>query len=175
MRERLGKIGPSALVRAACGGLLLLLLAVCGYAGASRTQSAQAVSVPVTQRTITGGELAAATAQQVREKLVADREAEIALLDSVIADASASMQTRDSALAQKAQIAGRMENEAQIEAALYAMGCAGTSAVCGAQTVTVITPEQNVGGEAEKTRLIGAVCAQTGLSAENVKIILIKK
>lgn len=165
----------SALTRGACCAMLLALLGVCGYMGASREESTQAVSVPITQKTLTQQEIAAASMEEIRGRLEEEREAEIALLDSVLADTSASVATKDSALSQKTQIAARMENEAQTVAALEMMGFRDVAAVCGAQTMTVITPAENVQEEIDRTRMIDAVVSQTGMSAESVKIILLKK
>lgn len=163
------------LMRTACSVMLLALLAVCGYMGASRGGDTQAVSVPLIQRTLTQQEITAYSMEEIRVRLAGEREAEIALLDSVLAEPSASSTTKNSALSQKTQIASRMENEAQTVAALEMMGFADVAAVCGAQTMTIMTPAQNVQKESDRARMIAAAAGQTGMGPESIKIILIKK
>ena len=165
----------SSLTRTACCAMLLTLLAVCGYMGASGTEAAQTVSVPVVRQTLSQEQVSASSLEEIRARLKAEREAELALLDSVLADPSATASTKDSALLQKTQIAARMESEAQAVATLEMMGFSDVAAVCGAQMMTIITPPEQVQQEQDRARMIDAVCTQTGMGAESVKIILTKK
>lgn len=165
----------SSLTRTACCAMLLTLLAVCGYMGASGPEAAQTVSVPVVRQTLAQEQIGASSMEEIRAQLKAEREAEIALLDSVLSDPSAAASTKDSALLQKTQIAARMESEAQAIATLEMMGFSGVAAVCGAQMMTIITPPEQVQQEQDRARMIDAVCTQTGMGAESVKIILAKK
>ena len=165
----------SSLTRTACCAMLLTLLAVCGYMGASGPEAAQTVSVPVVRQTLAQEQISASTMEEIRAQLKAEREAEIALLDSVLSDPSAAASTKDSALLQKTQIAARMESEAQAIATLEMMGFSGVAAVCGAQMMTIVTPPEQVQQEQDRARMIDAVCTQTGMGAESVKIILAKK
>lgn len=164
----------TVVMRSAGCALLLALLAVCGYLGAKQ-EPAQAVSVPVVRETIPEPEVAASSIEEIRARLAGEREQELALLQGVIDNPATDAKTLESALAQQAQIAGRMESEAQTVAGLSYMGFADVAAVCGAQGITVITPYQNVLEDKDKTRMIDAVASQTGLSAEDIKIILVKK
>lgn len=166
MREGLKKRLP-ALARAAGGMLLLALLAVCGLAG-SGAGDVRAVSVPV-ERAPQGGAQAAMSAA---ERLALDRQEEIALLDSVLESADADQGTRQNALAQKTQLAGRMELEAQARACLAGMGYERAQIVCGAQMMTVLLPGESVPDAAAGARIVSAVCDQTGADAADVKILL---
>ena len=83
--------------------------------------------------------------------------------------------TRANAMAQLAQIAARMETEAQSEACLGAMGISGSAAVSGAQLLTLFIPYGEISEESDKTRILDAVCGVSGIEAGSVKIILTKK
>ena len=74
-----------------------------------------------------------------------------------------------------AQIAARMETEAQCEACLVQMGFSGASAVSGAQLLTLLVPYDEITGEADHNRILDAICGVSGLDAGSVKIILTKK
>lgn len=148
------KIKRENVFRMACGAALLMLLAVCGYAGAYRADTA--VSVPVT--------------------VVYEQENQAsALLDSVIKDPEVSKETKDSALAEKVKIAKRLDKEAQAEKLLCEMGFEGTSVLCSEAGVTIVTTEKNAASEKERTRMTGAVSGLLGTSGEDIKIILAKK
>lgn len=162
--------GSSRTARALGCAFLLTLLALCGFMGANRPE--ETVSVAVTRQTLEQS-VERSTPEEIRERFASEREKEIALLDSVLADARVSDLTRQSALAQKTDIAARMECEAQIRAALDHMGYAGVSVVCGAQMATLFVPEQWAAAEADRTRILDAAATQGGLSAQEVKIIQI--
>ena len=152
--------------------LLLALLAVCGYVGAGRTPE-RTVSTAVTR--ITLPEPSADDAQDAALRLRSQRQEEIALLQSVLDSGGTDAGTRQSALSQLAQIAARMETEAQCEACLVQMGFSGASAVSGAQLLTLLVPYDEIPGEADHTRILDAICGVSGLDAGSVKIILTKK
>lgn len=155
--------------RAVGGFFLLALLAVCGFAGASRG-SVQSVSVPV-ERQVLGEEWTGQTVSSA-ERLALDRQEEIQMLDSVIENADADQATRQNALAQKAQLAGRMELEAQARACLSEMGYEDAQVVCGAQVMTILLPSASIADTQASARVISAVSDQTGCEPQNVKIIL---
>ena len=152
--------------------LLLALLAVCGYVGAGRTPE-RTVSTAVTRVTLP--EPSADDAQDAALRLRSQRQEEIALLQSVLDSGDADAGMRQSALSQLAQIAARMETEAQCEACLAQMGFSGASAVSGAQLLTLLVPYDEITGEADHTRILDAICGVSGLDAGSVKIILTKK
>ncbi len=152
--------------RTAGCALLLALLAVCAFAGASGGgKSAASVAV---SRASDG----ALDAQSAAERLARDRAEELALLSGVLADGGADEATRQSALAQQAQLAQRMEMEAQARACLREMGYEGAEAIYGAQTLTLLLSQAQVAGGAEAARAVDAVASLTGTAPENVKLLL---
>lgn len=159
--------------RAAVSVLLLALLAVSGYVGTAQ-EPVRAVSVPATYQTISAWEVSSETMDEVRERLGQERMQEIELLDSVIAQAEGGGETAAYALAQKAQLAERMETESRVRAALAYMGYPQVNVVCGAGSLTLIAPWQYVSGEQERVKLIAAAADQAQIPAECVKIILPK-
>ena len=152
--------------------LLLALLAVCGYVGAGREQT-RTVSTAATRVALP--EQTQDDALTAAQRYRAQREEEIALLEDVLGRADADAGTRANATAQLAQIAARMETEAQSEACLGAMGISGSAAVSGAQLLTLFIPYGEISDESDKTRILDAVCGVSGLEAGSVKIILTKK
>lgn len=162
-------------IRAGSCAALLLLLAVCGYMGASGGDGVQAVSVPVSRVALEEKTLSSEEMGDIRTRLSAQRQAEIAMLDGVLGDESASETTKNSALLQKTQIAQRMDVEAQVIAALGFMGHEDAAAVCGAGTLTIFLPYEDAAKEEEMARILDAAAGQSGLGAENIKIILAKK
>lgn len=159
------------MARAIGCALLLTLLAVCGFVGAKREP--QTLSVALTRSTLATN-TARSTPQEIAERLQTQREQEIALLDSVIANDRATSAARESALAQKTDIAARMEAEAQILAALSYMGYQGVSVVCGTQMATLFVPEEIAARESERTRILDMAATQLGVSAQEIKIIALK-
>lgn len=152
--------------------LLLALLAVCGYVGAGREQT-HTVSAAVTRVTLP--EQTQDDALDAAERYRTQRTEEIALLEGVLAREDVDAGTRSSAMAQLAQIAARMETEAQCEACMAAMGMGQARAVSGAQLLTLFIPYDAISEESDKTRILDAVCGVSGLDAGSVKIILTKK
>lgn len=161
-------------MRAVCGVFLLTLLAICGYIGAGR-ESVQTVSVAVSRESYILEEMSADSLQAASQQLKLEREREIALLQQVVASEAADAKTKADALAQMTGIAQRMELEAQTEAVLEEMGMSGALAVCGAQMMTIITGYENIANDADKMRMLDAVCGMTGYAAGDIKIILTKK
>ena len=97
------------------------------------------------------------------------------LLDRVIADAGADSAAKEDALSQKTQIVRRMETEAQMTAVLEGMGAENALAVCGAQGVTLLIPQEMGMDETARNRLLNAVGGQSGIEMTQLKIILIEK
>ncbi|MBQ4609192.1 MAG: SpoIIIAH-like family protein [Clostridia bacterium] len=164
----------AAAVRMASCAALLLLLAVCGYAGASREETRR-VSVPVVYETMTAQEISLRSMEETRLRLREEREREVQLLQRVIDDPAAGEETAEQARKQMLQLTERMDSEARTQAALEYMGYTQVAVVCGAQSVSVIAPVWTAQEEQDRIRIIDAAAAQTRLPAEAVKIILSKK
>lgn len=163
-------------LRVFCSVMLLALLGVCGYAGSARTKNVpSAVSLPVIRTELEGDAIGGGSIVEVRARLNRQREEELALLDGVIADAGGDSAAKEAALAQKTQIAERMEREAQMTAVLEGMGAEGALAVCGAQGVTLLVPQTFGMDENARNRLLNAVGGSSGAETAQLKIILIKK
>lgn len=173
-KPRIKKDKLSVGIRSCACILLLALLAVCGYSGAN-PPSAKTTSAPVETRTILEGEPSDMAYDDIRAQHDNDRQRELDLLASVIADPNADQETKNSALAQKAQIAQRMETEAQVRAALLHMGYEDVAALCGAQQLTLIVPAGQIRSEEDSVRIVDAAMAVSGFDASAVKIILVKK
>ena len=164
---------PVGALRVFCSVMLLALLGVCGYAGSARTKNVpSAVSLPVIRTELEGDAIGGGSIAEVRARLNRQREEELALLDGVIADAGGDSAAKEAALAQKTQIAERMEREAQMTAVLEGMGAL---AVCGAQGVTLLVPQTFGMDENARNRLLNAVGGSSGAETAQLKIILIKK
>lgn len=129
-------------MRLVCGAFFLALLGVCGYIGAERTHVQSVVSLPVTRVELEGEAVGGSSITQIRERLNRQREEELTLLDRVIADAGTDSAAKEDALSQKTQIVRRMETEAQMTAVLEGMGAENALAVCGAQGVTLLIPQE---------------------------------
>ena len=164
---------PSVALRISTGVLFLGILGICGYVG-TRRENRATVGVPVSYAALASADVQEATMADVRARLKSAREQELSLLESVIEHPDTDSDTLKSALAQRTQIVRRMEWEAQIEAVLLQMGIDG-EAVGGEKGVTIIADAQDVADEQTKMRLIHVACAQTGLEASDMKIILVKK
>lgn len=160
-------------LRAACGAALLLLLGFSGFIGAKREETRFAAA-PVIVKTMSANPYERESDLASREKLRLQREQEIRLLTSVAEDPDVPKETVRYALEQKMEIASRMEQEAQAEAALAYMGFEGVSVLCGAQAISVFAPYAHIRDERSRVQILDCVCTQTGASAQNVKIILAK-
>ena len=166
---------PVGALRVFCSLMLLTLLGVCGYIGASRPVKMNTVSLPITRETISGGAIGGASITEIRGRLENQRMQESELLESVIADSGAAQDAKESALNQKTQIAARMEQEAQVQAVMEAMGAENALAVGGAQGMTLLLPTQTAQDETLRNRLLHAAASQTGMEEKDIQIILIKK
>ena len=164
---------PVGALRVFCSVLLLTLLGICGYAGSARTKNVpSAVSLPVIRTELEGDAIGGGSIAEVRARLNRQREEELALLDGVIAGAGGDSAAKEAALA---QIAERMEREAQMTAVLEGMGAESALAVCGAQGVTLLVPQTFGMDENARNRLLNAVGGSSGAETAQLKIILIKK
>lgn len=172
LRKEKGRLSVG--IRGGACVLLLALLAVCGYSGAN-SMPAKTTSAPIETRTILEGDPSSMTYEDIRAQHESDRQQELDLLSSVIADINADQETKNSALAQKTQITQRMETEAQVRAALLHMGYKDVAAVCGAQQLTVIVPAGQISSDEDSVRIVDASTAVSGFDASSVKIILVKK
>ena len=70
-----------------------------------------AVSLPVIRTELEGDAVGGGSIAEVQAQLNRQREEELALLDGVIADAGGDSAAKEAALAQKTQIAERMERK----------------------------------------------------------------
>ena len=163
---------PVGAMRLVCGAFFLALLGVCGYIGAERTHVQSVVSLPVTRVELEGEAVGGSSITQIRGRLNRQREEE---LYRVIADAGADSTAKEDALSHKTQIVRRMETEAQMTAVLEGMGAENALAVCGAQGVTLLIPQEMGMDETARNRLLNAVGGQSGIEMTQLKIILIKK
>ena len=159
-------------LRAAACAALLVLLGVSGYVG-SGEGNAQVTAAPVAKITTIEDDASMMTFEEIRLRHDEDRAREIELLDSVIDHPDTKEEQRNAALEQKVLLAGRMEEEAQIRAALAHMGLGEAAVLCGAKQVTVILPQQ--GEQTQTVRVIDAVTGIADVQAQDVKIILAKK
>ena len=93
----------------------------------------------------------------------------------MIADAGAASAAKEDALAQKVQIADRMELDTQATAILEGMGAENALVVSGTQGLTMLLPQEFGLDETTRNRLLNAVSGLSGLENRQLKIILIKK
>jgi len=159
--------------RSVLGMILLSLLAVCGYMGTAQ-EPVRAVSVSVSRTLYEMEELEADTLESARVRLNQERENELQLLKSVADNEGSDGVLRQEALDQIAQIAGRMEIEAQVQACLIEMGFEKALPVSGAQGMTVICSSGSMEEETDRLRIIDTVCSVSGYEARDIKIILTK-
>jgi hypothetical protein len=163
----------SRIGRRAGGALLLAILAACAYAG-SAPQAVQTVSVAVARTKVEEQEWKTGSAQSARESLRAEREKEIAMLKDVAQSDMADAKTKADALSQITQIVRRIETQAQTEAYLEEAGFENCAVFSGEHVLHVVTPYENVADEADKNRLLDAVCSLAGCDVSDIKIILTK-
>lgn len=160
------------LMRFAGCAALLALLVVSSSAG---RETHSIPSVPVMVETMPQQALAVRTIGQTRERLKAQRDEALTLLQSVLDDPHAGDAQKSQALAQKMKIALRIETEAAVEALLDAMGFGDMAVIAGEAALHIIAPWQTAENEQNRVRMIDAAVSQSGLSPEAVKIILAKK
>ena len=168
----MNRIMTAKMLRFAGCAALLALLVVSSSAG---RETNSIPSVPVMVEIMPQQALAARTIGQTRERLKAQRDEALALLQSVLDDPHAGEAQKSQALAQKTQIASRMETEAAVEALLDEMGFGEMAVVAGEGALHIIAPWQTAENEQNRVRMIDAAVSQSGLSPEAVKIILAKK
>ncbi len=156
------------------GMMLVLLLAACSYAG-GRQETVQTVSVPVVTTALEDSEMTAYTAQMTREALKLARTQTLSMLEAVIADERAANSTVAQALEQQRKLAVHIEREAQAQAALELAGYPQAAVSCGDASVSVFVPYEIFSDERDRIRVIDCICSQTGVPAQDVKIILSKK
>lgn len=157
-------------LRAALTVGLLVMLAVCGWAGGMSGVESVSTSVPVT-RTVWQQTQQRETMEETKQRLAEARMEELALLDSVIENTDTNTSTRQSALTQKAEIARRMENEAAAEASLALMDIGRAAVVCSQIVTVFLECPQGETDAQTAARITETVSAQTGCARENVKII----
>lgn len=153
----------------------MTLLALCSLGGQHAQEAAAPVSVPIVRTELDEALLFPENGlEETAKRLEEERRRELELLDEVIVG-GADQQTMQLALAQKAEIAGRMETEALAAAVLQAMGYGRSAVCCGAQLLTLFLPEEDALEAQVMTTILDAVSAQTGILGDSVKIILVKK
>ena len=160
--------------RSILGIVLLSLLAICGVMGLGG-EAVQTVGLPVSRTDYEMSALQTDSMESARVRLAREREREIEMLRGVAESEASDDVLRRDALAQIAEVAGRMELETQIEACLAEMGYALALPVCSAQGITIICPGGSVDREEDRLRMIDAVCSVSGYEAGDIKIILTKK
>lgn len=160
--------------RSMLGIALLSLLAICGVMGLRR-EAVQTVGLPVSRTDYEMSALQTDSMESARVRLARERDKEIEMLRGVAESEASDDVLRRDALAQIAEVAGRMELETQVEACLAEMGYAQALPVCSAQGITIICPGGSVGKEEDRLRMIDAVCSVSGYEAGDIKIILAKK
>ncbi len=155
--------------------LLIGILAISGFSGADNREERRVSASPVVSRTVfSDSEAESTTYEDAVKRLEAQREKEIVILDSVLADDSADQGIKKQALEQKVEIVNRLETQAGIEAALAHMGFHRAAAICADERVMLILPP-DAADESEMLQVIDAVCSVSGCQAKDVKIILAKK
>ena len=160
--------------RGLCGASLLLMLGISGYIG-TRERALQAVSVPVSRVSYVVEENEEDSFERASEKLRAEREREVALLQKVVEDDDIDSETRRDASSQITVLAERMELEHRLEVCLEEMGFNQTACISSANGITVICPMDCIEGDHDRLRMIDAICGLTGHDAGDIKIILSKK
>ena len=165
------KTTARALRFAGCAALMALLVA----SSSAGRQMDTVPDVPVMVEIMPEQALAAQTIAQTRERLKAQRDEALALLQSVLDNPHAGEAQKKDALAKKTQIASHMEQEAAVEALLAHMGFGDTAVVAGEGTLHIIAPWQAAENEQNRVSMIDAAVSQCALSPEAVKIILAKK
>ena len=165
--------GKKGAVHAAGCAALLMLLAASGYVGAEKREETAAVSVPIVFETVEAGAFIHAGIEDETDRLEAERERALSLLEDVIRDPRASEQTAQNALKEKTRIAAAIEQEAKLETALEQIGLEDVKVVIGGQMLSVFAPESEL-DDKKRVQIVDMACAVAGVSPECVKIILVK-
>ena len=153
---------------------LIGILAISGYVGADRQQTAQMTAAPVVRRSGQETPYDGMSFEDIRRRQSENRKQELSILADVIDDVTVNQATRDQANEQKLQIIECMEMETKIETALAYLGYAQTAAVYTQDHVMVILKENALEQE-ESVRVIDAVGSISGCEAKDIRIILAKK
>ncbi len=110
-------------------------------------------------------------------KTVAERESSrnntIAELDGIISDAKSSDEAKKSAESNKNSIIYSMETEANIETLIKAKGFDSCIAVVNKDNVNIIVKADSL-TSAQTIQINEIACEQSGLTAENIKIITVE-
>ena len=156
-------------IRGVYGVVLLLLLAVCGYAGSYKPAS-QTVSIPVIRTEY---------AMPIEKDdfiagILSERKQESSLLQRVVDHENTDPETRQEALKQITENAKNAEIESDVTALLEEIGYSQSACVNNAHGLTILLKEENISDQ-ERLRLIDAVGSLAACSPGNIKIILTKK
>ena len=155
--------------RGVYGVVLLLLLAVCGYAGSNEPTS-QAVSIPVIRTEYT---MPIEKNDFITDTL-SEREQEVSLLQRVVDDEYADPETKKEALKQITENAQNAEIESDVTTLLEEIGYSQAACVNNAHGLTIIIKDEYISDQ-ERLRIIDAVSSLAACSPGNIKIILTKK
>lgn len=158
---------------AACMALIALL-AASGYAGAKQSEPVRAVSVPIVFDVLEESAVVSRSAEDAGIRLEEERKRSLALLEEVIGHARASGEAVQRALEQKTRIAAGMECEARLVKALEMLGIHDAKAVSGENVMSVFVCANAAHDDKTRMQIVDAAVGVTGLSAENIKIILAK-
>lgn len=151
-------------------GLLIITLAVSGYA--SRQQAAEAsatVEIPVTE----------AAAQHLspletyRQQRDQEARSNIAALEKLIAQVNLDEATRDAAAQQLQQIIDNRQAQSALEGALIGSSLYPCAAVVSDGSVTIVT-EKTAVTDKDSALVLTMAAAHAGASPENVRIISAK-
>ena len=156
-------------IRGVYGVVLLLLLAVCGYAGSYEPVS-KVVSIPVIRT-----EYAMPTEKDdFIADILCERKQESSLLQKVVDHEYTDQETRQESLKQITENAKNAEIESDVTALLEGIGYFQSACVNNAHGLTILLKEEYISGQ-ERVRLIDAVGSLASCSPGNIKIILTKK
>ncbi len=133
---------------------------------ATPAPDAAATAVPAATATAAVG---TAGFEGYRQRLAATRETSAALLDEVIGSASASADTVQEALRQKAELARAAEVETTIETLLSARGFEALCTVRQGSVQIVVAGEQLT--QQQAAQILDIAVSESGEAATNVKII----
>ena len=150
---------------------LLSVLAISGHLGARQTEPVKAVSVPIVFQTMKEGEM---PRTDTIEKLDSLRKESLAMLEEVLNDPKASAAAAEKALKENMEIAASMDTEARLEAALAMLGILDVKAVSAKEAMMVFSMPDTASDVKTRMQIVDTAATVTGLSAQNIKIILAK-
>lgn len=155
------------------GLLLIVILAICAYAGAEQNERTVSVSAVRTSYAAEPDEMERASSAAERSKK--SRDTQIALLKEVIGNEQTDQEKKSDAIRLLGDMAERSAIEAQVLECLDGMGIKQADVICGVQMLTVILSESELRDSAQRTRIFDAVSELSGYEAGDVKIIIAKK